>query len=162
MIRRPPRSTPLYSSAASYVYKRQEPYSPPYSGHAPLMSHTQREHEKSLLAPLFKHSHSWLLIAQWARLPTPLSQQGNHPEKEHNRLNPYTSTKSVRSSLAFIATTKTESSSCHSSSLSRIALSLGSGKGASSHREQSEEKQKKNSVKLQQVLSICTERSLLP
>src|SRR5665647_154069 len=27
MIRRPPRSTPLYSSAASDVYKRQGPYS---------------------------------------------------------------------------------------------------------------------------------------
>src|SRR5665647_1877844 len=27
MIRRPPRSTPLYSSAASDVYKRQIPYS---------------------------------------------------------------------------------------------------------------------------------------
>ena len=26
MIRRPPRSTPLYSSAASDVYKRQDPF----------------------------------------------------------------------------------------------------------------------------------------
>ena len=31
MIRRPPRSTPLYSSAASDVYKRQCPHEPPAS-----------------------------------------------------------------------------------------------------------------------------------
>jgi len=32
MIRRPPRSTPLYSSAASDVYKRQLPYWPDVAG----------------------------------------------------------------------------------------------------------------------------------
>src|SRR5660398_101631 len=44
MIRRPPRSTPLYSSAASDVYKRQFVLGPSVSGKSFFMNHLVRQY----------------------------------------------------------------------------------------------------------------------
>ena len=56
MIRRPPRSTPLYSSAASDVYKRQEEMlSPSYAGIRPITSKEDRVKRDFMISTVENH-----------------------------------------------------------------------------------------------------------
>ena len=78
MIRRPPRSTPLYSSAASDVYKRQ--------GVDAADRHAARQHLHELAQPLHRDAPIPVDVPDQTRRPPRGSAPARRPRREVTRL----------------------------------------------------------------------------
>src|SRR5660398_84418 len=84
MIRRPPRSTPLYSSAASDVYKRQGPDRPLLD---PLWQRRTFHHSQKLLGEPGRRMLFMYLHAKAAKttlgIRTDLNRKTGNPQRFH-------------------------------------------------------------------------------